>query len=480
MQTERRIYSLPVRSLLIFLLLLGVFLSVLIVYFPLMVATLLFGVLAIFLVIPERTRYIGLLTIFVLAPFMPIIKAFTGVRYAPLMLDTSLLLLVAFSFMRGVLQHRLKFSAMDILILLFFAVALIQIFNPHLPNLGIGIEGFRYTAYPLLGFFAARLMVKSTRQIRQVMSALYWSAAIVAIYGIKQYFLPSSVDLNIVHRLPEATGVYYFAGTPHHMRAFSTMSGPFHLGIYMVLTVLLLVVLSLQPGRKRFPLILAIIITMGCLLLTGARSTWVGLIGGLAFYLFLQIREKKFFLALRTVIGVSLLFLVIFLITYNFGFFLSVYEYLLSITKMTRDRHLLERVASWRNKYLPLIIRNPFGYGTGAAVDTVGVFVTHSSYIKVAVELGLIGSILFFAILLSSFMGGLKTYLQLKNSFLKLATTWILSFLVAISITGLAVPIFDCYPANLYFWFLLGILVQLGDIDTNRAADSHKKSFGSL
>lgn len=477
MQIEiaRRLQRDSVRKLLPFLALAGliIFVVVSIVHYPLEVITLLIGLPALFLVINEKTRFIGLMTIFALAPFTGIIKVLTGVRYAPLVLDSALLLLVTFLTLNEMMLRRLRISFLDVMVFLFIALAAAQMFNTYVPDFSIAMEGFRFTAYQGVGFFIARFIMKSKKQIKQLMLVTCYSATLVAFYGIKQFFLPASIDLRVTQYLPGSTPVYYMGGTMfNQMRAFSTMSGPFHLGIYIVLVMLLLLCLF-QCYKRRIVLVGVMIAMVVTLLLNATRSNWIGLIGGLFCYLFLQIMEKRIVLSLRVLISVCASLIAIFVVLRALPYFPSVYEYILSVVNIAENPHLVGRIASWEDTFLPLVLKNPFGYGTGTALDTFMIYITHNWYVKIAIEMGLLGLTLFVAILLSSFILGLRTYRKLRDNFLKMTNVWILSFIVAISVVGLGVPIFDVYPANLYFWFLVGLMSRLRDIESAETVGLH-------
>jgi|GEM_PF-5900347 len=474
MQIEiaRRLQRDSVKKLLPFLSLAGlsIFVAVSIVHYPLTVITLLLGLPALFLLINEKTRFIGLLTIFALAPFMGIVKAFTGVRYAPFILDIALLLLVTFCILKEVILNRLRLSSLGMMIALLIILAAVQMLNPNIPGLLTGLEGFR-SSYQAIGFFGCILLMQSKKQIKQVVFVLSFSSLLVAIYGVKQFFYPSSIDLNII-AMTTASPVTYT--TLEQLRAFSTMSGPFHLGIYMVMVILMMLSLLQEKGR-RLILLLMITIFLTVLLLTVTRGNWIGLFGAMAFYNFLLVLEKKVRLAFRTSVLVGGLIVGIALFVQSRPYLPAVTDYLTSLDTITETPHFKGRIAGWGSTAIPAILSNPFiGYGTGSALDAFShrsihftQFTSHSLYLKYAVEMGIGGLLLFLLILFSSMKQGIKTYFQLKDIYLKLIAGWILSFIVAVSISGLSAPMLDAYPVNLYFWFLLGLLPKLKDIETS-------------
>jgi len=435
---------------------------------PYVVISLLLGSPALVFMATEKTRFVGLLVIFAAAPFMGIVKTFTGVRYAPLMLDIALYALFTSCILSRMVLSRLRLSTLSMLVLLFIALASAQILNPNMPGLLSGLEGLR-PYFQAFGFFAGIWLIKSTKQIKQVVITLFCSSLLVAVYGIKQFFYPTSIDLNIINMTTASPISYTALG---QMRAFSTLPGPFHLGIYMVMMILL-VVLLLHRKEKRFFLISAAALYILTLLVTITRTNWIGLIGALAFYMYLLALERKVRLTFRVVLPICILITGATLLSRSHPYFSVVSDYIASIGSITETSHFKGRIEGWRDSELPAILSNPlFGYGTGSALDSFShrsvyftKFTSHSLYLKYALELGVTGLALYLMILYTCMKQGIKTYLRLKDTYLKSIAGWILAFIVTVSICGLSGPMLDAYPTNMFFWFMLGLLVNLKNIE---------------
>jgi O-antigen ligase len=153
----------------------------------------------------------------------------------------------------------------------------------------------------------------------------------------------------------------------------------------------------------------------------------------------------------------------------------QIYTRFISLSHFAQEPHWQMRVDNWQTDILPSIILNPLGYGTGSAADNLNyafagryTFTSHSTYLKIALELGVLGLLLFLAISWKIIRIGLSTLSKIQDNFLKGTMISILSFFVAFLIAGIVGPFTDTYPTNLYMWFLVGVLSRIKDIDNNQ------------
>ncbi len=450
----------------------SILLSKLLTESPLLIATLILGAPVLFFVISEKSRFTGLLLIFGLAPFVSIVKAFTGIRYAPITLDLALFVLVAAASLTYWVFGRRPFQALDILIIAFLSLAFLQIFNPNVPSIFVGLEGFRLLAFQCLGYFAAILLVKTKEDIKAVMTVILIASTIVALYAIKQYFWPSWWDLRIIDMTTASAATFTSSG---RMRAFSTLPSAAHLSMLLVLSVLISLFFIIQGIKRRicifflFPLLFSFSLTI-------VRAGWVALGVGLATSVFFAIRQRRRKTAFMVVLASVIAVMLIFRLLPSLREMSEIYTALTSLRHVTQEYHWQGRVISWRRYLLPSVILNPLGYGTGAAADNLHhaftgyrTFTSHSTYLKIALELGVLGLLLFIAISWKIIRIGLSTFSKIQDDFLRGTTVTILSFFAAFLVGGIVGPFTDTYPTNLYLWFLLGLLTKIKNIDAKHA-----------
>lgn len=412
--------------------------------------------------------------VFSLAPLVGIVRVFVGSRIAPLTLDILLMLSVLVAVCSIILKREnFKIGFIGWLIFLIFLLSFFQMFNPNVPSLLIGAHGFRGMAYQMLGFFAALFLIDSQKKLKQINLIFIIVAVLVATYGIKQYFLPTVVDARMIHASTVSPIGFTATGTGV-MRAFSTMTGPFQLGLYMVLSILLSLCLL---SRRYFPILFSLIMVMLlCLFLTITRTNWVILILGLSVY-FLLINRTR---VIRTFLMISVSALVVIGLLFllrDHPRFATVFILLNSLSDPFGTSSYQFRVSGWQDVIIPAMMNNPFGYGTGCAMDGLKrmflsgySFTSHNLYFKFALETGVISLILYLIIIWRCLRLGISNSYQLKSPYLKKYSCFIVAFITAISMAGLFGPFLDAYPVNLYFWFLLGVLSKLHSIDSKEAA----------
>ena len=131
------------------------------------------------------------------------------------------------------------------------------------------------------------------------------------------------------------------------------------------------------------------------------------------------------------------------------------------------DRSLQFRFQFWEKQLTAAADQPWIGYGTSSAADGfdrlyVGTsgrnFEPHSIYLKILLEQGVAGFVIFMAILA---MLGLIELRRLRSGgvFNRVA----LAILVLVGVSGLTGPMLDAYPFNLLFWAIAGLAVRLAE-----------------
>lgn len=417
-----------------------------------------------------RDRQAWILPILItLASFNGLIKALSGVRYGPLVIDAVLVILLAASLAERLMQNRLKIGILDVLAAVFIVITILEMFNPNIPSFQAGLEGFRKFAFMIIGFFIGRYIVNITA-LKRLIGALLIGSFIISLYGIKQFMLPSALDYRLIE-LSTASPITYMMGG--HIRAFSTLPGPFHLGIYLVCVLLLLFAIWQRYPNKRLSVVILGIPMLVALIMTVTKSNWAGLLAGVLTLILLN-SKQPFRLAWRL---------------FSFGFIILMAGYLLLRISATTPglqtvyaglQALLNpldaptikfRLDLWNETVIPLIKNSPwFGYGTGSAGEGLGnlfentssIYITsHNLYFKIQIELGLLGVLWFFGFILYTLVYIWRVRRRLRDPFLKIVSDWTLAFVVAVTVAGLTGAILDAYPVNLIFWLLLGVSTRL-------------------
>ena len=404
-----------------------------------------------------------------LALFNGLVKSLTGIRYGPLIIDAALLLLLLAGLATRMIHNHLTIGVLDILAAVFMSLAVLEMFNPNIPSFQAGLEGFRKFAFMLVGFFIGRYLV-NLFTIKRLMACLIGASFFIALYGVKQYLLPSALDYRLIE-LSTGSPVTYLMGG--HIRAFSTLSGPFHLGIFLVGTCTLLVCLWFQYKSLRLWVMLLILPQVVALFMTVTKSNWAALMLGGVIIILLYSKNLKKVLVSLFILGliILLLGLVALELTSTIPQFKTIHDGLQAIINPLQAPTMIIRLDLWRDTVLPLIQQSPwFGYGTGSAGEgLVGYFANtgrvyafaHNMLFKVQIEMGLFGLLLFLVFLGMTILQVWRVNRHLRDPFLKMFTNWALAFSAGMFVSSLTGSILDAYPVNLIFWLVLGIASRL-------------------
>ena len=417
----------------------------------------------------SATRRIALILLITLVPLTGIFKPLTGIRYAPVTFDIGILIACVFDLIDRILQRNLRFDVLDYLMGAFFVLALLQMFNPNVPSLRAGIEGFRKFAFMSIAFYAGRHILKFD-DLKLFQKLMLPISLFIALYGLKQFFYMSEFDYRVLELSTGSATTYFMGGW---IRPFSILSGPFHLGLYLLITILF-IISYLMRGNKQLPawifMFLVLGVQLATLYVTRTKRNWIALIIGMIVLTIYQRHRSKLLYLISTLCFISLIVGVLIWATPSE----SVSSILLN--SMTYAANPLEaptfqiRLELWRYTVLPALKLRPLlGYGTSSAGEGLAhlyhgslsyYFFSHNQYFKVFLELGLIGLLLFMAIITISVVQGYQRLRLIEDLPEESMSSFrcIMAVIIAVLTTGLVGAILDAAPISYYFWLLLGFL----------------------
>jgi hypothetical protein len=399
-----------------------------------------------------------------LASFNGLGKAISGVRFGPLLIDVGLVAALSAWLMSSLYRNRLKYGILDILTAAFIIFAIFEMFNPNIPSFLAGLEGFRKFAFMMIGIFIGRYMV-NLLTIKRFIALLLISSFFIALYGIKQYIYPTALDYRLIDLSSGSITTYLIGG---HLRAFSTLSGPFHLGIYLVCTLLLILCLWFRYKSYRWWISFLAIPELVALIMTVTKSNWAALlVGGLVIVLLNSKNPLKIIGRLAIfVIAILLIGVGAFYITSVLPQLSTIHSGLQSILDPLQAPTMLIRLDLWKRTIIPQIQKQPWiGYGTGSAGEGLNFYFVntgliyayaHNVLIKIQFELGIFGLLLFLLLMIICIFLVWKVNFHLQDPFLKTFSNWVLAFTAGMLVSGLTGTILDAYPVNLIFWLILG------------------------
>lgn len=438
--------------------------------YVLLIAVLLVGLPFATLVISRQTRPTAVVLLLVFVPLTSILKAITGSRFAPLTFDLAFLLAFGLYIGERLMRHKIRWGWLDFCFALFFLWACIQMFNSNVPGLQAGVEGLRKFAFASILFYVGRHFFND-REMVVFQKSLVIISIFIALYGLKQFFFMSAIDYRMIEMASASPTTYLMGGW---VRPFSTLPGPFHLGLYLVVvSLLLLAQLMLKYGRfsTRVSILFVLVLHLVVLFFTRTKGNWVGFIAGIVVLMILKTRRPlKLSIQLAGIALAGLLVAAAILAVAPDNTFKVLDDAIIAVTNPLEAPTFLYRVQLWEEIIVPALRENPFfGYGTSSAgeglsnlyqgTDSIH-FPSHNLYLKVFLELGLAGLFLFLVIVAGSLWHGWR-FIQRQQTMplgIRLAQYWGIAAVVAFLVAGLVIPTLDAYPANYYFWLLLGLI----------------------
>lgn len=274
---------------------------------------------------------------------------------------------------------------------------------------GIGVYGLRNYALPLALFFLARLMAYSRRDVQRLVAVLLLVGAGVAVLGIYQARALSFSDMIALGYVDEAGGVPHAFRTALRPgfrvpRAVSTTTGPNQFAVYLnwLILVCLFGVVYLRSRAQRILLGGLAALFLATLLLTLSRGGLLALLVALAAWgvLLVQrhgVRRSWRELTQNRLLLAGLAALVVFgaVGAATSGFAQRI------VRGFTGEDSSANAHESSIQHTIAFIAEHPLGIGTGMVgeralqfADEAAVEHTESSYLQVAMELGIPGLLL--------------------------------------------------------------------------------------
>lgn len=344
-----------------------------------------------------------------------------------------------------------------------FLISFAEIFNPFIPDLQRGIYGFRSSgAFYLIAFFAAIFVVNSKEDILRITRIFIITGSIVAVYGIYQFINPSSKEIAYI-----STGLVW-NGWSIFMKPISTMIGPVHFGMFMVLSALIsvtfLAVSKKEAILNRFFLKVAFILMTMALCISLSRGAYLSFIAGII-YLMASTKKTAYkksmvYLCAMVIVSGVILFKIIPQAS-------SVASRIASLTDKT-DSALHSRFALWPDR-INTIIQNPWGLGIGVTggAEPLPYGWCDNQFISTGVETGFVGLFVFLWIMLLVLKKEIYLLKTLKCDVLKSTVYWITAFTLGFIFNMLTNQTLLLYPVVMYFWFMIGILYKVEGIENS-------------
>lgn len=372
------------------------------------------------------------------------------------------------------LRFRFLSSRLTRSTLIFLGVCLLQVANPF-SSLTIGLYGFRVFGYYTLAFFLGQYLLRSERDIRRFMALSLTMSSLVALYGLWQQFIavPPWDKVWVLEFIPEPP-YSWLAGAEfswRELRKFSLLKTPVSTALFYVFNILFCV--TLYQWKRRFRFILIALVLLSALVFTYIRGGWLALASAMIIVAGLWWLRRGSSSKSPSFITVVLLLAMLGGLVY-LGLKLSapiaatlgsgLGRRLSSLADPLNTSEIQARLQMWERAWA-LVRMHPLGVGIGATGGVgqrfSGFGVVDNLYLKLCVELGWAGVLLFGMVIWQASRHAWYVYVQSQNVFHRLIAISAMGFISVILVDGIVAPSLEYDIAAIYFWLWLGVLDRI-------------------
>ncbi len=397
----------------------------------------------------------------------------------PLGISIDILILVMFfgMFIKQIQVRDWGFvkNPISIFLLVWITYNVLMVANPVAESRQAWSYSVRAMAGVTVLYYIAVFAFDNIRVIENVIKILIALSLLAALYGLYQEFIGlPGFEMNWLRSDPRLYKLVYQWGK---IRVFSFIADPSTFGILMAYMGIFSIALATGPytAGKRIILLASGAIMLFAMAFTGTRTAFVLLPAGLAFFAALTLQ--------RHIVAGLVFFLMM------GGLFVmmptsnpTIYR-MQSAFKPQKDASMNTRLTN-QEKIQPFIQSHPIGGGLGSTGSfgrrftpgsMLANFPPDSGFVRVAVELGWVGLLIYCALLFVIMRTGIRNYVRVYNKKIRAYYVALLVMLFAMILSNYPQDAIIQLPTSIIFYITLAALVKLKDFD--KSAGGGKKDY---
>ena len=359
------------------------------------------------------------------------------------------------------LQHHREWSRLQspltVIILIWVIYNLSQIANPWAASRA----AFFYVIRPAVGYLMLYFLiwdtVKGTKEVNHIFHYVLFLGWIAAMWGIYQFFF-GYFGWEMAHVM--RTDTVHLVFNHGRWRSFGPIGSPAQYGIIMASLACITGNAFFYKKNTWDKTIMAFLFFcfLMAMVYSGTRASFI-IIPVFYFVKVIISRNKKLYLTI--ILGIIGMVILAKVPTNNYQI-----QRIQSVFKANEDKSYQIRAAN-RKMITPWILKHPIGGGLGSTGVwgqrfSPGTFLANfppdSGIIRVAVELGWIGLIIFLLIYLQAFFKGTKGMWQMQNTSHKDKVESIICCLPAWGLVEMGQEVAGVFPMSLVFWVFLAVI----------------------
>jgi len=323
------------------------------------------------------------------------------------------------------------------------------------PNLSISLEGFRAIIQYMLWYFIVLQLLKDKRSVRTILLVFIGVVGVMALHGVYQFIV--GVEM------PEA---WVESSESVRTRVYSILSSPNIFGSLNVLAFPIcfsFAVIAKQVREKLFFIMLTLCM-LASLAFTYSRGAWIGAVCAIGVYVLLKNRK----LIVPTIIVGVLVLIFVPSIRNRFLFMFSM-DYLSSSMKGGRLIRWLTALDILKEHPLTGLGLGQFGGAvamnneltTIVKGQEISTYYMDNYYLKIAVEAGIIGLIVFVWLMYQVIAISFKTIGVTRDVKMKELEMGILAGLSGVICHNFVENVFEVPLMTTMFWMLAAVMMQM-------------------
>jgi len=358
----------------------------------------------------------------------------------------------------------------SVLILIWISYNLLEILNLYANSQLAWVFTIRSVAIVMLLYFIFMVQIRTVEFIRLIINIWIGLAFFAALYAFKQeHFGFFAFEENWLASDPNLGTLYFILG---HWRKFSIFSDPVAFSYNMVTCAIMCTVqiLNTENIYKRLIFVALIFFFLLNMMYSGTRGAYVLYPAALFLLAILKLNYKVIIFT-----SISFLFLIglIFAPIYNQNVmrFQSAFRPSDDASFNVRKRN--------QKRIQPFIQEHPFGGGLGSTGtwgerfspnSYLAQFPPDSGYVRVAVETGWVGLLIFCSLMFSIMYNGIKNYYVIKDPELKNYCLAMILLVFALNIGNYPQEALVQFPHSVYFYLFVSLIFITRQLDEEKQA----------
>jgi hypothetical protein len=377
-----------------------------------------------------------------------------------LVMDAMTYLLILGFFIRQKKEKKWEYfkNPITYFIVIWIGYNLFEVINPDSPSILEWVFTVRTVGFIMLMYFVFLLHIRTKEQIRLILKVWILMALLGGLSGFQQEHIGLfSFEHEWLYRFPDRFKLLFIGG---HLRKWGIFSDPVVYAYNMVAAALLCISLLLNSAHKRrkIALIGLIVFFFSVMLYSGTRASYVIIPAAMVMLAILNFNKNV--LVIVVIAGIILGFLIV-VPTSN-----PTLARFQSAFRPSKDASFEERAKN-QERIKPFILSHPIGGGLGAVGiwgerfapnSYLAKFPPDSGYVRVAVEMGYIGLLIFCIFNFVILYKGINYFYLIKDPELKTYCLAMILIIFAFDVGNYPQQALVQYPSNILFYLAMALL----------------------